>query len=564
MSVRSLVIAQSIPIPTPAPAATGEGVRPLAAQIAALLAGPAVARDHWGILVTTLDGTPLYGLNEAQLFQPDSNAKLFTTAAAFALLGPDRTFQTKVIAEGTIAPDGVLHGDLILRGGGDANFASALFPYLPPSQRTAKEAPTPPPPLAAIDDLADKVLAKGVREIDGDVVGDDSYFAHDPYPQGWSQDDLLWGYAAPVSALTIHENQIDVTITPVPAKDGGLAADIRLSPDLLYYSGERRVDTRDDFGDNSVLFERAPGSKQLSITGHVATKPGPVHEEIAIKDPAEYAALAFKAALEKRGVLVRGAANSFHWDPGDSAPFLSKSQAPIPLYAPELRNVPASSALHKFSDLGSFINSENAQCSYTVLGGGPQKPRTELATHISPPVSQDILLTNKLSQNLHAEMMIRNIADTKECMPEAANGVQWVRHFLINAGIDPHDFVFFDGSGLSSYDLVTPRAIAKLLSYAARDPKTGAPQPWFADWKASLPIGGVDGTLADRFTKPPLKGHVFAKTGTHSEGRALSGYLDTASGRTVIFSILVGNHLPGDNSDRDVMDKIVAAIAATE
>ena len=114
------------------------------------------------------------------------------------------------------------------------------------------------------------------------------------------------------------------------------------------------------------------------------------------------------------------------------------------------------------------------------------------------------------------------------------------------------------------HDLVTPRAIAKLLSYAAHDPKTGAPQPWFADWKASLPIGGVDGTLSDRFTKPPLKGHVFAKTGTHSEGRALSGYLDTASGRTVIFSILVGNHLPGDNSDRDVMDKIVAAIAAAE
>jgi len=74
----------------------------------------------------------------------------------------------------------------------------------------------------------------------------------------------------------------------------------------------------------------------------------------------------------------------------------------------------------------------------------------------------------------------------------------------------------------------------------------------------------VDGTLSDRFTKPPLKGHVFAKTGTHSEGRALSGYLDTASGRTIIFSILVGNHLPGDNSDRDTMDKIVAAIQAAE
>jgi len=174
------------------------------------------------------------------------------------------------------------------------------------------------------------------------------------------------------------------------------------------------------------------------------------------------------------------------------------------------------------------------------------------------------MLTIKVSQNLHAEMMIRNIASNKDCMPQASNGVQWVRHFLYYAGIDKDDFVFYDGSGLSGHDLVTPRATAKLLSYAAHDPKTGAPQPWFADWKASLPVGGVDGSLDFRFTKPPLKGHVFAKTGTHSEGRALSGYLDCASGRTVIFSILVNNHLPGSNVDRDAMDKIVAAIAAAQ
>jgi D-alanyl-D-alanine carboxypeptidase/D-alanyl-D-alanine-endopeptidase (penicillin-binding protein 4) len=136
--------------------------------------------------------------------------------------------------------------------------------------------------------------------------------------------------------------------------------------------------------------------------------------------------------------------------------------------------------------------------------------------------------------------------------------------FLLHAGLSPDDFLFYDGSGLSGHDLVTPRAIAKLLSYAAHDPKTGAPQPWFADWKASLPIAGEDGTLACRFPKPPLKDHLFAKTGTHSEGRALSGYLDCASGRTVIFSILVNNHLPGSNVDRDAMDQIVAAIAATE
>lgn len=131
-----------------------------------------------------------------------------------------------------------------------------------------------------------------------------------------------------------------------------------------------------------------------------------------------------------------------------------------------------------------------------------------------------------------------------------------VRAFLEGAGIDKDDFVFFDGSGLSGHDLVTPRATVRLLQYAAG-------QPWFADWKASLPIGGEDGTLAWRFAKPPLKGHVFAKTGTLGEARVLSGYLECASGKTVIFSIMVGNHAPHSHADESVMDKIVAAIAAT-
>jgi D-alanyl-D-alanine carboxypeptidase/D-alanyl-D-alanine-endopeptidase (penicillin-binding protein 4) len=132
-----------------------------------------------------------------------------------------------------------------------------------------------------------------------------------------------------------------------------------------------------------------------------------------------------------------------------------------------------------------------------------------------------------------------------------------VRAFLIHEAIDPNDFIFFDGSGLSGHDLVAPRATARLLSFATT-------QPWFAAWKSSLPEGGEDGSLVERFKKGPTKDHVFAKTGTLSEARALSGYLDAASGRSVIFSIMVGNHLPGTTADRDAMDKIVAAIQASE
>jgi serine-type D-Ala-D-Ala carboxypeptidase/endopeptidase (penicillin-binding protein 4) len=164
-------------------------------------------------------------------------------------------------------------------------------------------------------------------------------------------------------------------------------------------------------------------------------------------------------------------------------------------------------------------------------------------------------VTNKTSENLHAELLLRQLGLARGRDGTIAQGARVLRQFLVSAGIDKDDFVFLDGSGLSGHDLVTPRATARLLQYASG-------QTWFADWKSSLPVGGVDGSLEGRFAKAPLKGKVFAKTGTLGEARALSGYVECASGRTVIFSIMVGNHLPQVHADRDVMDKIVAAIAA--
>jgi serine-type D-Ala-D-Ala carboxypeptidase/endopeptidase (penicillin-binding protein 4) len=166
-----------------------------------------------------------------------------------------------------------------------------------------------------------------------------------------------------------------------------------------------------------------------------------------------------------------------------------------------------------------------------------------------------VVVTNKVSQNLHAELLLRQLGAARGRDGTIAQGARVVRQFLLSAGIDKDDFVFFDGSGLSGHDLVTPRATARLLQYASG-------QPWFADWKSSLPVGGVDGSLEGRFTKAPLKGKVWAKTGSLGEARALSGYVECASGRMAVFSVMVGNHLPQTNADREVMDRIVAAVAA--
>jgi D-alanyl-D-alanine carboxypeptidase/D-alanyl-D-alanine-endopeptidase (penicillin-binding protein 4) len=538
----SAILSLAILAANPAQAQTPPAATPsLATQISALISAPEVSRDHWGILVTTLDGTPIYALNEAQLFQPDSNAKLFTTAAALALLGPDKTFETTV-AGSLDARSGTVEGDLVLTGGGDANLSARELPYASHPQLSKVSSP-PPDPLRYLEEMADQVAAKGVKLVTGNVVGDDTGFVWESYPEGWAIDDAVWGYGAPVSALSIADNQLRLTVTASPiAGQPNSAATVTLDQNgVPYYTVESHVIVARAKSPTDIQVERAPGSRNIRVYGQIAENAAPDSEEIAIADPADYAAMAFKQMLEARGITVRGTAHARHRPQFDPLPFLTALHASRPCEEVD----------------AAITCSDN--CYIDAV------PLPALATHRSAPLAEDVVATLKESLNLHAELLLRDLGGVSGCNSSSVAGARLVRSFLIKRpGLDPNDFLFYDGSGLSSHDLVTPRAIAKLLSYAAHDPKTGAPQPWFADWKASLPIGGVDGTLDSRFTKPPLKGHVFAKTGTHSEGRALSGYLDCASGRTVIFSILVNNHLPGSNVDRDAMDQIVAAIAAAE
>ena len=497
-------------------------------QIARLLADPAVKRAHWGLAVTKIDGTPVYSLNEGQFFLPASNAKLFTTAAAMALLGANAKVTTRVLATSFPDKDGVLaglSGNLLLVGHGDGNLSRRSVPYVPPGLR-----PKPPlpeaDPLRYLDEMADQVAGRGLKVLEGDVIGDDTLFPWQPYPEDWAIDDLDWGYGAPVSALTINDNQIKVTV--IAGTAAGQPATVSVDPAVPYYTLDiSGLITAAAKSGSHVQMERSPGSKILRIYGTIAMDAPPDEEAVAIQDPAEYSAIAFKQKLEQRGIQVMGKARARHRVSTDTANFVDEAQQPL--------------------SLGTTGKVEGSGCVNFC---------TTLAAHVSPSLIDNIVVTNKVSQNLHAELLLRLLGKAFGDDGSAAQGARVVRQFLINAGIDPDDFVFFDGSGLSGHDLVTPRATVRLLQYAAG-------QPWFADWKASLPVGGEDGTLAWRFAKAPLKGHVFAKTGTLGEARALSGYLECASGKTVIFSIMVDNHAPRSHQDEVVMDRIVAAIAAT-
>lgn len=533
-------VADAAVSPSLAQSYPGGSETPLGLRIHDLLSDPLVSRAHWGIAVTALDGTPVYGLDEGKLFRPASTAKLFTTAAAMALLGPETRFTTSIYGDLDTAT-GVVHGDLTLMGGGDPSFGTNDLAAMPPS--TSGQEPSADRENASVAGLAQKVIAAGVTQITGDVLGNDTLFEAPTVPEGWAEEDLLWGYGALPSALSVSDNELRVTIRPKPAGPaeehpanwiGSFASVDQIYP-YLQVSNEVLTLPRDAENGAGVDAQASPGSPQAVRTfGRLSSASPPATVHIALQDPAAYAAGALRALLVERGTLINGKAKAVHSPPPAApTPFLHTLRQPEPENSGP--GVPLGTAY--------------------VCGDTPHSMHL-LAEHRSPPLREDVAFTLKTSANLHAEILLHHLGLKGPCPGVTTlQGARVLRNWLLHLGIADHDLLLYDGSGLSTKDLVTPRSEAQLLAYAAA-------QPWFVQWKAGLPVAGVDGTLSGRFANSPLKGKVFAKTGTLGESRALAGFIQGASGREIIFAILVDNHDPGSSADRTAMDKIVEAIAA--
>jgi D-alanyl-D-alanine carboxypeptidase/D-alanyl-D-alanine-endopeptidase (penicillin-binding protein 4) len=530
-----LLVAMALLAAAPAGAATKHKAArlvhksvPLDVTVKQILADPAVARAHWGISVVTLDGKPVYSLNDGQFFQPASNAKLFTTAAALALIPSNATWTTTAVTSGTIGASGTLTGDVRLLGAGDPTMSGRTYPWDGKTERSNT-------PLLALENMADQIVASGVKTITGDVIGDDAWFVWERYGGTWAWDDLQWEYGAPVSALTVNDNVVYLNVTPAPigatnaaapaGSEGDAAATpmvVSWNPDVPYYKLENSLTLALGGAAAHSGIDRAPGSLAIRLYGSVSANG--MHEALAIEDPAEYAATALRQMLLARGVTVMGTAKAWHRLPVDTEDYRAEVDQVVALRPLTLTTIEP-----------------------------PVSGSKVLATHVSPTLAEDVNVTNKVSQNLHAELFQRLLGRLEGEDGSIAQGARVVRQFLVNAGVDPGDFLFYDGSGLSGNDLITPRAATTLLTYAAR-------QPWGELYRSSLPIGGVDGSLAGRFAGP-MKGKVFAKTGTLSEVNALSGYLMAASGKTLVFSVLCNDRQPAGDAARNALDRIVTAIA---
>ncbi len=487
------------------------------AKIDAILSSPKLKEAHVGISILDLGsvkdanafpakphiGKPfrvLFERGAQKKFMPASNMKLFTAAVALHQLGAEKTFPTRVFQHDK---------QLVLYGGGN-----------------------PALKVSDLDNLAQQIKARGVSEVSG-VIGDGSAFTAETsegrFPFGWIVDDTRWYYGPEVSALAIERNHVDVSVTGAaqantPAKvdlNSALTQVIALSSDIKTGSSELANKTEDDL---------------VSIEWiHVDPNRNPYREQKVSSD----------SNNNKNDDLIVIGQVAPQQNLNLGLPFPNPPQVAAKALSKELKK-----AGIRFSPL------KNKALPYTLSSANRF---TTIAEHDSLPLGILLLRLLKNSDNLYAEMLLRNVAyygDGTGGNKAGPRAHQLLKQWLITQNIDTTPLRFEDGSGLSRYNLLTPHATAELLAAINRMPEGRA------IWDA-LPIAGVDGTLRKRMSDFPAKGNVRAKTGTFSIASNLSGYVTTRDKRRLAVALYI-NFARDSATAQWAQDEIFKILAAQE
>ena len=510
---------QASPTPTPLPVLALPAARTLdvlQARMREVAGSPQLAAAHFAAKIVSLDtGRVVYEENAGKLLMPASNMKIYTVAAALDRLGPDFRFSTSVYAQEKPDHSGKLKGDLVIYGRGDPTFAASFY-----NKDYYK----------AVDELAARVAAAGVKRVEGDLVGDESYFTGAPLGAGWEWDDLQWYYGAEVSALTVNDNALDLFVKPgVRAGDAALVTTGPATPTVRVVAPKpneeaadspnfitfvNRVVTAPRGAKRELTVYRPLGQGLIEVSGMIAEGDPGYTGAVAVPRPALLFASMLRAALERQGVTFKG----------------------------RTRAVDARTR----ERLGQPFDASRL---------------VEIARRESAPFSEIAARTMKPSQNLYTELILRTLgrqfppADPNLKLTSAAAGHAVVRAFLREAGVEADRLTFFDGSGLARSNLISADATVRLLTHMSRHRHAQA-------WLSAQPVAGVDGTLRNRMRDSPAAGNVRAKTGTLNNVSALSGYVTSAAGERFVFSLIV-NHYNDDTTPRTNFLDAVAVLLAS-
>ncbi len=441
---------------------------------------------HWGVLIKSLDdGKVWYKQNEEKMFMPASNEKIITASSTLITLGPNFNFETFLTTNGEIK-DSILKGDVIVFGNGDPTFYNRFYAD----------------PDYVFNQWADTLLAKGIKTINGNIIGDDNAFDDEPIGYGWSLDGLDVWYSAEVGALQLNENYVDLKIIPPLYSSDSLKIIPNISSGYFKIINQTQVG---DTGRSRISIIRPYGANNIFVKGYVAAGSHEFEYTPSITNPTLFYVTVLKEVFENKGISVLG--NAIDCD-----------------------------------DISNWNHN-------------PEDFKT-LLIHKSPPLIKILSGLLKRSQNMYAETMTRLLGWNEFGLGSFDNGKKVVEKVLQNEfNIQPNTYQYMDGSGLSRYDYVSPDQLIKILEGMTHN-------KYWDQWYDALPIAGIDGTLKNRMKGTLAEGNVHAKTGTISNVRGLSGYVTTADGEKLVFSFLVNGHLRSSKETEDITDSVLEMISS--